>query len=75
MGGEECGEAWSSVVSGVCGVALVVGAASVLRLPRLIYQHGAGERCIRGREGGRGRKGEEGVEGGRAGEGKKGEEG
>ncbi|XP_069997881.1 sodium-dependent nutrient amino acid transporter 1 [Penaeus vannamei] len=42
VGGEECGEAWSSVVSGVCGVALVVGAASVLRLPRLIYQHGAG---------------------------------
>ncbi|XP_063606772.1 sodium- and chloride-dependent glycine transporter 2-like isoform X2 [Penaeus indicus] len=42
VGGEECGEAWSSVVSGVCGVAVVVGAASVLRLPRLLYQHGAG---------------------------------
>lgn len=63
MGGEECGEAWSSVVSGVCGMAVVVGAASVLRLPRLLYQHGAGEVPL-GRVGG-GPEGESGREKGK----------
>ncbi|XP_069955692.1 sodium- and chloride-dependent glycine transporter 2 isoform X3 [Cherax quadricarinatus] len=42
VGGEDSGEAWSSVVSGVCGVVLIIGAASILRLPRLLYEYGAG---------------------------------
>ncbi|XP_071541555.1 uncharacterized protein [Panulirus ornatus] len=42
VGGEDSGEAWSGVVSGVCGVALIIGAASLLRLPRLLYEYGAG---------------------------------
>ncbi|XP_066988017.1 uncharacterized protein [Macrobrachium rosenbergii] len=39
---EDTGEAWGSVLSGVCGVILVVGAATFLRLPRLLYVYGAG---------------------------------
>ncbi|XP_069166709.1 uncharacterized protein [Procambarus clarkii] len=42
VGGEDSGEAWSGVVSGVCGVVLIVGAASLLRLPCLLYEYGAG---------------------------------
>ncbi|XP_042214885.1 uncharacterized protein LOC121861306 isoform X2 [Homarus americanus] len=42
VGGEDSGEAWSGVVSGVCGIILIIGAASLLRLPRLLYEYGAG---------------------------------
>ncbi|KAK7067046.1 hypothetical protein SK128_015087 [Halocaridina rubra] len=39
---EDTGEAWGGVLSGICGVILVLGAATFLRLPRLLYEYGAG---------------------------------
>ncbi|XP_050734971.1 sodium- and chloride-dependent glycine transporter 2-like isoform X2 [Eriocheir sinensis] len=42
MVGEDSGEAWSGGVTGLCGVALVLGAAVWLRLPGLLYEFGAG---------------------------------
>lgn len=43
MVGEDSGEAWSGGVTGLCGVALVLGAAVWLRLPGLLYEFGAGK--------------------------------
>lgn len=43
MVGEDSGEAWSGGVTGLCGVALILGAAVWLRLPGLMYEFGAGE--------------------------------
>ncbi|KAK8395343.1 hypothetical protein O3P69_006192 [Scylla paramamosain] len=40
--GEDSGEAWSGGVTGLCGVALLLGAAVWLRLPGLLYEFGAG---------------------------------
>ena len=41
--GEDSGEAWSGGVTGLCGVALMLGAAVWLRLPGLLYEFGAGK--------------------------------